>query len=80
MAEFVDGAAFRAESVTPSDTVDFKAPARGLYVGSAGNVVVVNMDGSTVTFTAVPAGAILPTRARRVNASSTTASSIVAFF
>lgn len=64
-------------AVTPSDSVDFTVFVRSLYVGVSGNVVVVNYDGSTVTFTAVPAGSILPVCCRRVNATNTSATNIV---
>jgi hypothetical protein len=62
------GASF---TISKSDTADqqFKA----LYVGGAGDVVVVNFDGSTVTFKAVPVGTILPVAGRRVNSTNTTA-------
>lgn len=39
---------------------DLKPFARGLYVGGAGNVIVVTSAGTEVTFNNVPAGAILP--------------------
>lgn len=70
-----------AAAVTPSDTVDIVGgPARGLYVGGAGNVVVVTRAGNAVTFVAVPAGAVLPVDTRRVNATNTSATNIVALF
>ena len=65
-------------AVTPSDTVDLTPPARALYVGGAGNVVVINAAGTAVTFIGVAAGSILPIRTTRVNSTSTTATSIVA--
>lgn len=67
-------------AVTPSDTVDFDDLARALYVGGAGNVVAVRHDGTTVTFTGVQAGTVLPIAVRRVNSTSTTATSIVALY
>ena len=68
-----------AEAVTPSDSVNFPGgPARGLYVGTTGNIsVVMYGDGATVIFSAVPVG-ILSVQCTRVNATGTTAANIVA--
>ena len=72
-------------AITKSDTVDFANPAApqrccdAIYVGGAGVVVVVFEDDSTASFTAV-AGQILPVKARRVNSTSTTATSMVALY
>jgi hypothetical protein len=64
-------------AVVPSDTVAFTRNVRGLYIGSAGNVVAVTLAGTAVTFTGVPAGTFLPIEVLRVNATGTTAGSIV---
>lgn len=74
------GASWDFEAVTPSDSTDFGSLTRGLYVGGAGDVVAVDNLGEAVTFTGVPAGTVLPIACRRVNATSTTASAIVALF
>lgn len=66
-----------AFAVTPSDTVDFTVMARALYVGTTGDVKLITRGGTTVTFTAVPAGALIPVRCSRVMATGTTASTIV---
>ncbi len=42
-------------------------PTRAIYVGGAGDIVVVWPDGSTSTHVGVPAGTVLPVRAKRVN-------------
>lgn len=63
--------------VAPSDTVNFTTAARSLYVGGAGDVVVVAPDDSAVKFVGVPAGTVLPVRAKRVNLTGTTATNIV---
>lgn len=62
-------------AVTPSDTaaVAFSA----LYVGGAGNVKVDTPFSTGVTFTGVPAGALLPVQVTKVYATGTTATSIV---
>lgn len=66
-----------AFAITPSDSVDFTKVPRAIYVGVTGNVVMVNMDNTTVTWVGCPAGLIIPCVARRINSTSTTASSLV---
>lgn len=67
-----------AEAVTPHDSTNFAREMEGLYVGGAGDVVVVLPSGTAILFVGVPAGAILPVRCKRVNNTNTTATSIVA--
>jgi hypothetical protein len=62
------GSAF---TISKSDTVGQHFNA--LYIGGTGDVVVVLLDGSTVTFKAVPVGSILPIMGQRVNSTNTTA-------
>ena len=62
-------------AVTPSDTAAQTYAA--LYVGAGGNLSVEMESGATLTFVAVPTGAILPIRVRKVRATGTTATSIV---
>lgn len=69
-----------AVAVTPSDSVNLAVAARALYVGGAGNVVVVQTDDTTVTFFATPAGLVLPVACKRVNATNTTATNLVALY
>lgn len=75
-----------AWAVTKSDTDNFidaqdrVVPCNAIYVGGAGDMVVVKADGVTVTFVGIPAGSIIPIRAMRVNSTSTTASSMVALW
>jgi hypothetical protein len=64
-------------AITPSDSVNFTNIPRAIYVGSGGDVVMVNTDGTTCTWVAVPTGSIIPCAAIRVNATSTGASSLV---
>ena len=66
-------------AVTPSASTELDFVTRAIYVGGDGNLVVVNAAGTEVTFTAVPAGTILPIRTTRVDDSST-ATSIVALW
>ena len=77
---FVEGLtspADNAAAVTPSDSTDLAFTSRALYVGGAGNIVCTMLGGGDVTFTAVPAGMILPIRVTRVKSTSTTATSII---
>ena len=60
-----------AAAVTPNDTTIFESSM--LYVGSAGDVKVTTAQGTDVTFTAVPAGTVLPVRIKKVFATGTTA-------
>lgn len=58
-----------AEAITPSATANNAYSA--IYVGGLGSVSVVTEAGTTVTFTAVPVGTILPIRTQKVLATST---------
>lgn len=64
--------------ITTSDTVDLPWVTQAVWVGGAGNVVAVMPNGQTGTFTGVPAGNTLPIMARRINATLTTATNLVA--
>lgn len=66
-----------AFAITPSDTVNFTRPCRAIYVGAAGTLVIVTLAGNAVTFAGATAGSVIPVAAKRVNQSSTTASSLV---
>ena len=66
-------------AITPHDSTDMPLT-RAIYVGGAGNVVAVTADNAAITFTGVPAGTVLPIRARRVNSTSTTATAMVALY
>jgi len=76
----LDSPALNAEAVTPSDSVSLTNDSRGLFVGGAGNISVLMSGGTSVTFTGVVAGSILPIRVNRVNATSTTATDIVSLY
>lgn len=71
---------YKVFPVVASDSTDFTAEVRQLYIGTAGDVSVVNQDNSVCTFKNVLAGSMLgPFFLKRVNSSLTTASNIVAF-
>lgn len=63
--------------ITPSDTVSLVEAVRAVYVGVGGNLSIVPLNGPAVTLTAVQGGSILPIGAARINATGTTASSLV---
>jgi hypothetical protein len=71
-------------AVTPSDSTDIAKLnghyPRALWVGGTGNVVIVTPDGEAATLANVADGTLLPIQARRVNSTSTTATSIVAIY
>jgi hypothetical protein len=76
------GPARRVAAAAPSDTVDLSSYAKALYVGVAGNVRVLTVgaeDDDAVTFANHPVG-WLPVQVRRVLATGTTATQIVAAF
>jgi hypothetical protein len=58
-------------AITPSNTVDFDIPVRAIYCVTAGTAQVVDRAGTVLPY-AMNAGDILPVRARRINATSTT--------
>lgn len=66
-------------AVTPNNSTDLTVTARSLYIGGSGNLKVDTADGSTITFSSVPVG-IFPVRVKRVYATGTTATSIVALY
>ena len=73
-------AARHAVAVTPSDSADLaRVATKGLFVGGAGNITVDLTDGKTaVLFTGVLAGTFFPVQVKRVRATGTTATNIVA--
>ena len=68
------------EAITPSDTVFMTMQCNAIYVGGAGDITAINKDGDAVTFANVAAGSTLPIVTRRVNATSTTATDLVAMY
>ena len=72
--------AINAAAVTASDSTNLTSLCRALYIGGDGNVAAVFPDDSVVTFSGLTAGSILPVRVKRVNATNTTATNIVALY
>ena len=73
----LESPAFNAEAITPSDSVDLAQTTRAVYVGGAGTVVAI-VNGVAITVAGATAGSFLPIRATRINATSTTATNLVA--
>lgn len=75
-----EGPARHAAAVTPHDTNELTNVTRAIYVGGSGNVKVTTIGGETATFTAVPAGAVLPIAAKIIWSTGTTATSMLALW
>ncbi len=67
-------------TITPSDTVNFTNEARAIYVGVGGTIVLVTNAGDTITLVGVVTGTILPIMTKRINATSTTATTMVGLY
>lgn len=78
-------AAYKAVAITPTNTVASTIEiTRGIYVGGTGDVTVVMAEAdtpsTTVTFSAVAAGTILPIQVTRVAVTGTTATLMLAMY
>lgn len=67
----LDDPAFDAFTITAGAGA-LATPIRALYVGGAGNVTLTTPAGSSVQFTGLAAGSILPVRATHVTAATAT--------
>lgn len=66
-------------AITPNDGADFDTiECRAVYVGGAGNITATNASGVDVLFSNVLAGTVMPIRTRRIKATGTTATGLVA--
>jgi len=70
----------RFTSITASDTENLDFVPRALYVGGAGDVALVGLDGTTVTFAGAQPGTIINVAYKRVNSTNTTATNLVALY
>jgi len=72
MVRYIDnGGATKAVAIIPDDDTDIEVT-RGLYVGGAGDLVIMLADDEeAVTFTGVAAGVLYPLRVKRVMEAST---------
>jgi hypothetical protein len=81
---------FNAQVVTPNDNADITlsggiiTPSSNngacLFVGTGGDIQVTMIGGQTVIFANIPDGTFLPIQVRRVWASNTNATDILALF
>lgn len=71
VATLAPAAGSRGFAITPSDTTTFANRPRMVWVGGTGNVVAL-LAGDTVpvTFTAVPAGVMLPISVSKIMAAT----------
>jgi hypothetical protein len=69
-----------AVAVTPHDSNNLPQVATKLYVGGTGNIAMVMKSGQVVTLNAVPVGAVINASFKRINATNTTATLMVAFY
>lgn len=77
----VSSPARSAIAVTPHDANPLADIPKALFVGTAGNITMRGVDGAAdQVWKNVPAGAILPFRARYVHATGTSAADILALY
>lgn len=67
------GSAYAVDAITPSNSADLTRPVRAIYVGGGGDIRLVTVGDDDVVFKNVPAGLILPVKAKKVFATNTTA-------
>ena len=65
--------------IVPHNTTKFARRARAFYVGVGGDITVLTGAGDVVQLKDVPQGSVIPLEIVRVNATGTTASSLVGF-
>lgn len=68
-----------AQAIAPSDATEL-GNCIGVYVGGTGDLTVVDVKGNTVTYKAVPVGAVIWLRINKVKATGTTATLLVGHF
>lgn len=66
-------------AITPSDSVDMAIRPRAIRVGGGGDISVVDIDGTAITY-AVTAGEVVVFRGVRVNLTGTTATNLVGWY
>lgn len=70
-----------AQVVAPNDGADLPdGPCIALYVGVGGNIRIITAMNTDVTFVGVGSSGLLPVRAKKVFATGTTATNIIALY
>ena len=67
-------------AITPHDITDITKVVRAVYVGVGGDIAMVAKDDTVVVYKGAAAGSIIPFRAKRINATSTTATDLVGMY
>src|SRR4051794_32584204 len=80
LATGLDSPYRHAAAVTPSDSTDLTNVTRAIYVGGAGNIVLITEQGETVTITGATVGSVLRICASRIKSTNTTATNLVALW
>ena len=65
-------------TITPNDSVDLPERARSIWVGGAGSVSIVDPYGNTAVYVGVDGGQVILAEVDRVNATGTSATSLIA--
>lgn len=80
-ADSVTAPATRAVAITPHDSNALTDIPKAIYVGGGGDITMRGTgDVADSVWTGVPAGTILPFRARFVRATGTTATALLALY
>lgn len=80
-SDSVSAPARRMVALTPTDGADLADVPKAIYVGTGGDInMIAAGDTAAVPLKNVPTGTILPVRAKRILATSTTASNLVALY
>jgi len=72
--------AIRAVAISPSNSVDLTVSGAVVFIGVGGDVEVTTVSGDTAVFKNLASGSILPVQVRRVWATGTTATDMVALY
>ena len=66
-----------AFSITPDDNIALPHITRAIYIGGPGTIHVVMQSDIEISFAGLPAGMVLPIRAKKIKATGTDATDLV---